>query len=148
MAGIAGIAGLAVYAVAGAGSFALTQRIDPTMATLERNRYIAGGVATAVGLGVAMFVSPIVGAGIAGGGLVALAGTDLYLALGKVLDKAPAAGATPATPPATPQVKGLGGLFQGGTQQLGIGGLYRGGSQQIGDVDQWQPAYASQNRYG
>lgn len=149
LAGLAGLAGLAAYAVTGAGSFALTQRMDPSMATLERNRYIAGGLAAAAGLGVAMFGSPVIGAGLLGGGLVALAGTDLYLAIGKVIDKAPAAG------PAAPQVKGiyeggeqqLAGVFQGGSQQLGIGGIFQGGSQQMGEVAQWQPAYAPQNRY-
>jgi len=149
LAGLAGLAGLAAYAITGAGSFALTQRIDPSMATLERNRYIAGGLAAAAGLGVAIFASPVIGAGLLGGGLVALAGTDLYLAIGKVIDKAPTA------PAAARQVKGvfegdsqqLGGVFSGGSQQLGIGGIYQGGSQQLGELDQWQPAYAAQNRY-
>lgn len=142
MVGLAGLAGLASYALYGAGSFALTQRLDPSMATLERNRYIAGGVATVLGGAVALLASPIIGAGLVAGGLVSLVGTDLYLALGKVLDKAPA-----ASPPAQQTTKGLfrdgaqqlGALEQGNSQILGIGGLYRAGDQQLGNV--WGPAY-------
>jgi hypothetical protein len=128
-AGLAAIAGLASYAVFGAGSFALTQRLDPTMATLERNRYIAGGFATVLGIGVAALASPVIGAGLAAGGLVALAGTDLYLAIGKVIDKAPPAGAA-----GPKQIRGIyddgqrrtiSGIYDGGQRRLnGIGGVY------------------------
>ncbi len=121
MAGLAAIAGLASYAVFGAGSFAATQRLDPSMATLERNRYIAGGIATALGLGVAVLASPIVGAGLAAGGLIGLVGTDLYLAIGKVIDKAP----EPAP------AKKISGLYQGGQQRL-MQGVYGNGRQQFG----------------
>ena len=150
MAGLAALGGLAAFAVSGAGSFALTQRIDPSMATLERNRYIAGGLATVAGLAVAAFTDQkILGAGIAAGGLVGLAGTDLYLAIGKVIDK-PLPGDKPAP---TPQ-KAINGVFEGGQQQLGIGGYFEAGEQQLqglgysGGDEQWAPAYQSQNRYG
>jgi hypothetical protein len=148
LAGLAALGGLAAFAVSGAGSFALTQRIDPSMATLERNRYIAGGLATVAGLAVAAFTEQkILGAGIAAGGLVGLAGTDLYLAIGKVIDKAP-------TAPAAAPTKAISGVFEGGQQQLGIGGYFEAGEQQLqglgysGGDEQWTPAYASQNRYG
>ena len=118
MAGLASVAGLAAYAVFGAGSFALTQRMDPSMASLERNRYIAGGIATALGLGLS-FVSPVLGAGVMAGGLVGLAGTDLYLAIGKVIDKAPEAPA-----------KGVQGLYNARGQQRLIDGLYNTSGQQ------------------
>lgn len=128
--GLAAVGGLVAYAIPGAGSFALTQRLDPSMVTLERNRYIAGGVATAIGLGVGIFLSPVVGAGIAAGGLVGLAGTDLYLALGKVIDKKPE-GAPPKAISAIydgGQRQRLQGVFRGGDQRIdGIGGVYRGG---------------------
>jgi hypothetical protein len=39
-AGIAAGLALATYAGVSAGSFALTQRLDPSLATLERNRYV------------------------------------------------------------------------------------------------------------
>lgn len=116
--GLAAVGGLVAYAIPGAGSFALTQRLDPSMVTLERNRYIAGGVATAIGLGVGFFLSPVVGAGIAAGGLVGLAGTDLYLALGKVIDKKPE-GAPP---------KAISAIYDGGRQR--IQGVFRAGGDQ------------------
>lgn len=117
------------------------------MKTLERNRYIAGGVATILGGAVAMFASPIIGAGLLAGGLVALVGTDLYLAFGKVVDKAPDA---PAQQLPAPQKVGalyrggqqrpMGALYRGGQQKiLGIGGLYRAGQQQLSDP--WMPSY-------
>ncbi len=129
MAGLAAIAGLASYAVFGAGSFALTQRIDPSMASLERNRYIAGGIATALGLGLT-FVSPVLGAGVMAGGLVGLAGTDLYLAIGKVIDKAPAAPGVAGLYNTRGQQRLIDGLYNNrGQQKLiqGLGGLYDAG---------------------
>ena len=136
LAGLAGIAGLAAYAVSGAGSFALTQRIDPSMASLERNRYIAGGLAAALGLGVAIYASPVLGAGILAGGVVGLAGTDLYLALGKVLDKAPAAPAK------------IAGVYEGGAQQLQ--GVYEGGAQQLQGAygEEWHSPLGQSYGYG
>lgn len=94
MAGLAALLGLAAYGVAGAGSFALTQRLDPSLGTLERNRYVAAGLFTLAGIGLA-FKSPLLGAGLAAGGLVSGAGAKLAIALGKVLDKKPAASDTP-----------------------------------------------------
>lgn len=131
LAGLAAAAGLAAYAITGAGSFALTQRLDPGMASLERNRYIGGGLALVAGLAIAAFASPIIGAGIAAGGLVGVAGTDLYLALGKVLDKEPAKPAAAAPAPAAAP-KAISGLFMNGQQQ--INGLFRDGQQQIGGL--------------
>lgn len=133
---LAGGVALAAYAVGQAGSFALTQRLDPSRATLDRNRYIGFGVLTVAGLGLT-FVSPILGAGLAAGGLVGLAGTELSLALGKVIDVAPAT--TPAATPSlqtapAPTVKGLGAVWGGGRQQLGA--VYQGGTQRLGAVFQ------------
>jgi len=93
MAGLAGLAGLA-----NAGSFALTQRTDPSLATLQRNRYIAGGLMAAAGVALA-FVSPVIGAGVAAGGFASLFGSQLAIAAGNVLDK--------KTTPAPQTVKGI-----------------------------------------
>lgn len=149
--GLAGLGGLLSFAVYGAGSFALTQRLDPSMKTLDRNRYIGGAMATVLGGAVALLASPVIGAGLFAGGLIGAVGTDLYLALGKVLDKAPAASTTPSTTPTQQTTKGL---YRGEQQQLnGIDGLYRGGDQQLvngigglfraGDLhqDAWMPTY-------
>jgi hypothetical protein len=96
-AGIA--AGLAVlaFAVSSAGAYALTARLDPSLATLARNRNILGGAAVLGGLALAMKKSPIFGAGLAAGGAVALAGATIGIKLTELLQPKPAAsgGGTP-----------------------------------------------------
>jgi hypothetical protein len=124
------LAGLGSYALLGAGTYAATQRLDPSMATLQRNQYIAGGVGVVAGIAAAILGHPLIGVAVGVGGAVVLGGTDLYLGLGKLLDKAPTA---PVALPAA-QVKGVGALFRGGDQQIreiGMGALYRDGDQQI-----------------
>lgn len=74
------------YAVVGAGAYALTQRLDEDMGTLQRNRYIAAGLAAAGGVALA-FVSLPLGLAVAGGAFVSAFGSKLVLALGDVLDK-------------------------------------------------------------
>lgn len=69
------------------GAFAITQRTDPSLETLERNRYILGGIWTAGGIGIAALGSPFLGAAVAAGGVTSMLGTKLTLLLGKVLDK-------------------------------------------------------------
>lgn len=141
MAGLAGAAGLATYALSTSAAFGLTKRLDPSLATLERNRYIAGGAFTAAGLLIALFANESIGAGVAAGGLAALAGTQLSFAIDPVfqLGAAPAAAATGGTPApaATPAAttKGLGAVFGGGRQRLGMGAIFSsGGRQQLGAV--------------
>lgn len=131
MAGLAAGLGLVTYAVGTDGAFALTQRTDETLKTLERNRMILGGVLTVGGLALAAFASPVLGAGVAAGGLAALAGTQASLALGHVLDKTNADGSL--------QTAKLSGVFAGGRQRLGavfndrgrqqLGAVFDGGAQ-------------------
>jgi hypothetical protein len=139
MAGIAGALGLGSFALSTSAAFGLTKRFDTSMASLSRNRIIAGSATTLAGLLVAIFASPILGAGVMSGGFAALAGTQLSFAIDPVfqLGAAPAAapGATPAAPgatPAAPTTKGLGGTYRAGAQRLmGIGGTYRSGAQRL-----------------
>lgn len=121
MAGLAATLGLGGYALATEGAFAITQRVDPSMGSLLRNRYIAGGVFTAAGLALAAFSSPVLGAGLAAGGLAALAGTQLTLALGSVLDKKPSGQA-------------VAGLFNPGGDQRFAGVFGTDGKQQFSGV--------------
>ncbi len=125
LAGLAAAAGLGTFALTTSASFGLTKRFDPSLASLERNRYIGGAVATALGLALAIWANPVVGAGVMGGGLAALAGTQLSFLIDPVFQL----GASPAAPaPAT--TKGLGAVYGGGQQQLGA--IYGGGQQQLG----------------
>lgn len=143
MAGLGAALGLLTYGIANDGSFAITQRTDPTLATLQRNRYIVSGVLTVAGLALAALASPILGCGVAAGGLASLAGTQLSLAMGKVLDKKNADGSLQTAQPAAPAIKGLGAVYDGQQQQFGalftqgqqqFGALYDGGGQLFGNV--------------
>lgn len=142
MAGLAAALGLGAFALATDGSFALTQRTDPTLATLIRNRRIVGGVVTVGGLLLAAFASPVLGAGLAAGGLAALAGTEASLALGHVIDKKNADGSLQVAQPAA-AAKAISGVFGGGHQLIGavysndqqmIGGVFGDGHQLIGGM--------------
>ncbi len=125
------------------GAFALTQRTDPTLNTLDRNRYIFAGVITLGGLAL-MLVSPMAGLGVAAGGAAALAGTQAALALGKVIDKTDAKGnlvtSTSARQTTAAIVSGgrqrLGALNINGRQVLmqGMGAVNSGGRQTFGGV--------------
>ncbi len=84
--GLAAIAGLLSYGVLGAGTFALTQRLDPSLATLQRNRYIAGALGVAGGI-VLGFAHPLAGVAVAAGSLASLAGSQLSMGIGKVIEK-------------------------------------------------------------
>jgi hypothetical protein len=130
MAGLAAAAGLVTYAVGQAGSFALTQRLDPSRSTLDRNRYIGFGLLTAAGLALAAFTKhPMLGAGVTAGGLMGLGGTELSLAIGKVIDK------TEGPPQKLAGVfdqsghRQFGAVFQGGRQMLGMGAVFDRGRQ-------------------
>lgn len=129
MAGLAGALGLGSYALSTSAAFGLTKRFDPALKDLERNRYIAGGAMTIGGLLLAAFASPILGAGVAAGGLAALAGTQLSFAIDPVFQL----GASPAAAPA-PAAKAINGVFNtSGRQQLGA--IFNaGGRQEIGAV--------------
>lgn len=129
MAGLAGALGLATFALTTSAAFGLTKRFDPSLAGLERNRYIGGALATGIGLAVAIWASPTLGAGVMGGGLAALAGTQLSFAIDPVFQL----GAAPASP-APQTTKGLGAIFDGNRQQLGMGAIYDGRGQNLGAV--------------
>jgi len=155
LAALAGGLGLVTFAVGQAGSFALTQRTDPSRATLDRNRYIGFGVLTAAGIAIAATmgkkspVALVLGAGVAVGGAIGLGGTELSLAIGRVVDKT----TSPAVLAQPPSVKGLGAVYGAGAQQFGavygggdqkffgmgsgvngIGATFRSGSQQFGNM--------------
>lgn len=134
MAAIGAVLGLVTFTAVSAGTFAVTQRMDPSLATLIRNRRIAAGLFTVGGVALA-FISPILGAGVAAGGLAVLAGTEASLALGNLIDKpaaasaggTPAAGATTASTQQTTK-----GVFDAGRQQFS--GVFDAGRQQFGAV--------------
>lgn len=134
MAAIGAVLGLVSFTAVSAGTFALTQRLDPTLATLIRNRRIAAGLFAVGGVALA-FVSPILGAGVAAGGLAVLAGTEASLALGSLIDKpapAPAASTTPAAGQGTAAAQTTKGIFGSGRQQLpNLNGIYGSGRQQL-----------------
>lgn len=73
------------YAVVNAGSYALTQRIDPSLDTAVRNRYIASALCVAGGVLLA-FKSPILGIGLAAGGAIAAVGSKVTALLSSVVD--------------------------------------------------------------
>lgn len=131
MAAAAASLGLVTYAIGQAGSFALTQRTDPSRATLDRNRYIGFGVLTAIGLGVAAFASPMLGAGIAAGGLMGLGGTELSLALGRVVDKTEGPAAKLAGLYTDRQQ--FAAVYGGGGEQR-FSAVYDGGGQHFGGI--------------
>jgi hypothetical protein len=111
--------------------------MDPTLNTLQRNRYISGTLFTLGGLALAAFVSPLLGAGLAAGGLAALVGTQLSFAIDPIfqLGAAPAGGSPPATQTAAaPTTQGLGAVFQGNRQMLGA--VFQGDRQMLGAVFQ------------
>jgi hypothetical protein len=152
LAALSAALGLVSYAVANDGSFAITQRLDPTLETLQRNRYIVSGVLTAAGLAVAAFLSPVLGAGVAAGGLASLCGTQLSLAIGKLIDKKNPDGslqtAQRAAVTSGRAIKGLGAVYDpggqqqhlagvfgpSGVQQFGMGAVFSGGGQTFGDL--------------
>lgn len=136
--------GLVTYAVGTDGSFALTQRTDATLQTLDRNRAIVSGVLTVGGVALAAFAKPdsivqiLLGCGVAAGGLASLGGTQVSNALGHLIDKHNPDGslqtAQPAAVAGAPAAKALTGVFDpSGNQRLGA--VYgQGGSQQLGAV--------------
>ncbi len=106
---LAALAAVATYAVVSDGAFAITQRTDPSMGTLVRNRYILGGLAFAAGIALALTVSPVYGVAVAAAAAIGSgAGTSASLALGKVLDK-PLPGSTTTT--AAQTTKGLAAVY-------------------------------------
>lgn len=125
--------GLAAYAIANEGAFALTQRLDPTMATVVRNRYIAGGLLLGGGILLAL-ESPVLGTGMAAGGLAALAGVQLVGLLGKVLDKPVAALPPGSQAQINPGTSGIRGLMNANGQQSFAGLLNAQGQQSFGGV--------------
>jgi len=133
MAGLAAGLGLVSYALGNDGVFALTQRTDPTLATLERNKYLIGGLLTVGGLVLAVYGSPVLGAGVAAGGIAAAVGTQVSNALGKVIDKKNADGSLQtAQIPASGATRIAGVFAVNGQQQLGA--VFDGGQQMIGAV--------------
>jgi len=141
MAGLAGAAGLASFALSTSAAFGLTKRLDPGMTSLSRNRMVAGGAFTAAGLLLAAFAHPLVGAAVAAGGLAALAGTQLSFAIDPIWQLGIPADTTTAkkiTGIFDGQRQRLGGVYTGAGRQnfgrsrgglVGIGGVYQAGSQ-------------------
>jgi hypothetical protein len=141
MAGLAGAAGLASFALSTSAAFGLTKRLDPGMTSLSRNRMVAGGAFTAAGLLLAAFAHPLVGAAVAAGGLAALAGTQLSFAIDPIWQLGIPADTTTAkkiTGIFDGQRQRLGGVYTGAGRQnfgrsrgglVGIGGIYQAGSQ-------------------
>lgn len=84
------LVGLAAYGVVSAGAFAVTQRMDPTLNSLIRNRYILGGLGGLAGVALAVKGHPLVGVGVAAGALGAVFGAPLAIAIGNVVDKSSA----------------------------------------------------------
>lgn len=133
--------GLVTFAVGTDGSFALTQRTDATLQTLDRNRMIVSGVLTAGGLALACFAKPgstvqlLLGCGVAAGGLASLGGTQVSNALGHLIDKHNPDGSLQTAQPAAQKAaqKSLNGVFEGGNQRLG-GVFGPAGNQQLGAV--------------
>lgn len=87
---LAGLAGLATYTVLSVGTFQITKAMDPKLAALERNRYIIGGAGILGGVALA-FVSPLIGAGIAGASAVFALGTPAVNATAKLFEPKPTA---------------------------------------------------------
>lgn len=129
--GLAAVAGLLTYGVLNAGSFALTSRIDPSLATLSRNRYIAGALGVAGGI-ILGFAHPLAGVAVAAGSLASLGGSQLSIGLGNVLEKKPAKAIAGVFMP-----QAMAGIAQ--QRRLGMGGLA-----QMGDwaAAGYGPAYA------
>lgn len=132
--GLSALAGLLTYGVLNAGSFALTQRMDPSLATLQRNRYIAGALGLAGGVILGVAGHPLAGVAVAAGAAASLGGSQLSVGLGNVIEKKPETKAIAGV--FMPQ--GMAGIAQA-PRQLGMGALA-----QMGD---WQaagygPAYA------
>jgi hypothetical protein len=73
------------YAVVNAGSYALTQRLDPSLDTAVRNRYIASALCIGGGLLLAS-KSPLLGIGLAAGGAIAAVGSKVTALLSSVVD--------------------------------------------------------------
>lgn len=131
MAAIGSVLGLVAFTAVSAGTFALTQRLDPSLNTLIRNRRIAAGLFTVGGVALA-FVSPILGAGVAAGGLAVLAGTEASLALGHLIDKPASSSASSPASGQTVASQNVNGIFGAGRQQLpNMTGVFGGGRQQL-----------------
>jgi hypothetical protein len=81
--------GLAGYVVVNAGSSAISQRIDPTLGSLSRDRYIVAGLVGVGGIALA-FVNPILGVPLVGASVLAVFGPKLSMLVGGLLEKAPA----------------------------------------------------------
>lgn len=91
-AGLAVMLGLAGYVVVNAGSAAISQRIDPSLSSMARDRYIAAAVVGVGGVALA-FVNPLFGVALLAASVIAVGGAKLSMLAGGVLDKKPALGA-------------------------------------------------------
>jgi hypothetical protein len=126
MAGLGAVVGLVAFTVVSAGAAVATAHLDPTYATLVRNRRIAGGLATVGGVLLA-FVNPILGAGVAAGGLVTLVGTETSMA---VIGLMPAAKPAPAAAPVLEAAAPMGAILGPGQRQK-FGAVVSGGRRQF-----------------
>lgn len=96
MAGVAAGLALVSFVAVSAGSYALTQKSDPTLKNLERNRYLAAGLAGVGGAILAMKKSPLMGAAVAAGALVSALGIKATLAVQKSLASSASSSDVPA----------------------------------------------------
>ncbi len=104
------------YALLASGSYALTQRLDPSLATLDRNRYVGSALAV-IGGAVLSAKHPAIGAALAAAGATAAGGMAVAVQLGKVIQKPP-----------TTTTQGLGEVYAPGE----LGAVYSG--DQLGAV--------------
>ncbi len=84
--------GVAGFALATAGSYAVTQRTDPSFGNIGRNNVIAAALVAGGGVVLALKKSPMFGAALAAGALAAAFGSKASIALNKLI---PAPSATP-----------------------------------------------------
>lgn len=83
--GLSATLGVLGFAAASAASYAYTQRTDATFATIGRNNMIAAAVVLAGGVFLAIKKKPLLGVGLAAGGLAAGAGAKASALVTKLL---------------------------------------------------------------
>lgn len=122
-AGIAVALGVLGYVAVAGGSFAATQRLDTTMASYERNMWIAGGLAIVGGIVLAVKGHPMYGTALAVGGAAATAGPRAANLFGKVAYVQPKQNAMAGV--VAPRQLGMGAAYPSGA---GMGAAYAPGA--------------------
>jgi hypothetical protein len=83
--GVAATLGIAGFAIAQVSAYAVTQRTDPSFATIQRNNIIAGALVGAAGIFLALKKKPLLGVALAAGGLAAGGGGKARELLAKLV---------------------------------------------------------------